>query len=454
MTTTEQRESVTREVDTFMAWISARNREQPEFLQAVREFVESVMPLVLDRPSYRQARILERLTEPDRVISFRVAWADDAGEMQVNRAYRVQFNNSIGPYKGGLRFHPTVNLSVLKFLGFEQIFKNSLTGLPMGGAKGGADFDPKGRSDNEVMRFCKTMMTELYRYIGEDVDVPAGDIGVGGREIGYLFGHYRRIANRVAGVITGKGISYGGSLIRTEATGYGCVYFVENMLNFKGNRIEGKTCVVSGSGNVALYTAEKAMQLGAKVVTLSDSDGFVYDPDGITPEKLAWAKALKEVRRGRIREYADHFKCEFRAGEKPWIVPCQIAFPSATQNELARGDAERLVRSGCIAVGEGANMPCTPEATEVFLGAGLAFGPAKAANAGGVAVSGLEQSQNALRLSWTRDEVDQRLRHIMKEIHDKCIDFGRHREGHVNYVVGANRAGFVKVADAMLALGT
>ncbi len=454
MTTTEQRESATREVDAFMRWISARNSEQPEFLQAVREFVESVMPLVLDRQSYRQAKILERITEPDRVISFRVAWVDDAGDMQVNRAYRVQFNNSIGPYKGGLRFHPTVNLSVLKFLGFEQIFKNSLTGLPMGGAKGGADFDPKGRSDNEVMRFCKTMMTELYRHIGEDVDVPAGDIGVGGREIGYLFGHYRRIANRVAGVITGKGISYGGSLIRTEATGYGCVYFVENMLNFRGNTIEGKTCVVSGSGNVALYTAEKAMQLGAKVVTLSDSEGFVYDPDGITPEKLAWAKGLKEVRRGRIREYADQFKCEFRAGEPPWIVPCQIAFPSATQNELAKGDAERLVRNGCIAVGEGANMPCTLEATEIFLRAGLAFGPAKAANAGGVAVSGLEQSQNALRLSWTRDEVDERLRHIMKGIHDKCIEFGRHREGDVNYVVGANRAGFVKVADAMLALGT
>jgi glutamate dehydrogenase (NADP+) len=346
-----------------------------------------------------------------------------------------------------------VNLSVLKFLGFEQIFKNSLTGLPMGGAKGGADFDPKGKTDSEVMRFCKTMMTELYRHIGEDVDVPAGDIGVGGREIGYLFGHYRRIANRVAGVITGKGIAYGGSLIRTEATGYGCVYFVENMLNARGNTLQGKTCVVSGSGTVALYTVEKAIQLGAKVVTLSDSEGFIYDPDGITMEKLAWAKGLKEVRRGRIREYAERFNCEFRANERPWIVPCQVAFPSATQNELDHEDAERLVRNGCIAVGEGANMPCTLEATQIFMKAGAAFGPAKAANAGGVAVSGLEQSQNAQRLSWTRDEVDQRLRHIMKGIHDKCIEYGGNGQGETNYVVGANRAGFVKVADAMLALG-
>jgi len=453
VTITDQSTPVAKEVETFMGTMEARNPAQPEFLQAVREFVESVMPMVLDRDSYRHGRILERITEPDRVITFRVAWLDDKGEMQVNRAYRVQFNNSIGPYKGGLRFHPTVNLSVLKFLGFEQIFKNSLTGLPMGGAKGGADFDPKGKSDTEVMRFCKTMMTELYRHIGEDVDVPAGDIGVGGREIGYLFGHYRRIANRVAGVITGKGIAYGGSLIRTEATGYGCVYFVENMLNARGNTLQGKTCVVSGSGNVALYTVEKAIQLGAKVVTLSDSEGFIYDPDGITMEKLAWAKGLKEVRRGRIREYAERFKCEFRPNERPWMVPCQIAFPSATQNEVGREDAEMLVRNGCVAVGEGANMPCTLEATQVFMKAGVAFGPAKAANAGGVAVSGLEQSQNALRLSWTRDEVDQRLRHIMKDIHDKCIEYGRDGRGDTNYVVGANRAGFVKVADAMLALG-
>jgi glutamate dehydrogenase (NADP+) len=435
-----------------MTWVAGRNPGQPEFLQAVREFVESVMPMVLEHTAYRKAKILQRITEPDRIIAFRVAWVDDAGEMQVNRAYRVQFNNAIGPYKGGLRFHPTVNLSVLKFLGFEQILKNCLTGLPMGGAKGGADFDPKGRSDNEVMRFCKTMMTELYRHIGEDVDVPAGDIGVGGREIGYLFGHYRRIANRVAGVLTGKGISYGGSLIRTEATGYGCVYFVENMLNHRGSTVAGKTCVVSGSGNVALYTVEKAVQLGARVVTLSDSEGFVYDPDGITLEKLAWVKTLKEVRRGRIREYADHFKCEFRPGRLPWIVPCQIALPSATQNELDRESAEMLVRNGCVAVGEGANMPCTLDATEAFLHANVAFGPAKAANAGGVAVSGLEQSQNAQRLSWTRDEVDQRLRHIMAGIHDKCIEYGRDGD-RINYVVGANRAGFVKVADAMLALG-
>ena len=452
MTITEYRESVSREVESFMTWVAGRNPGQPEFLQAVREFVESVMPMVLEHTAYRKAKILQRITEPDRIIAFRVAWVDDAGEMQVNRAYRVQFNNAIGPYKGGLRFHPTVNLSVLKFLGFEQILKNCLTGLPMGGAKGGADFDPKGRSDSEVMRFCKTMMTELYRHIGEDVDVPAGDIGVGSREIGYLFGHYRRIANRVAGVLTGKGISYGGSLIRTEATGYGCVYFVENMLNHRGSTVAGKTCVVSGSGNVALYTVEKAVQLGARVVTLSDSEGFVYDPDGITLEKLAWVKTLKEVRRGRIREYADHFKCEFRPGQPPWIVPCQIAFPSATQNELDRKSAEMLVRNGCVAVGEGANMPCTLDATEAFLHANVAFGPAKAANAGGVAVSGLEQSQNAQRLSWTRDEVDQRLRHIMAGIHDKCIEYGLDGD-RINYVVGANRAGFVKVADAMLALG-
>ncbi|HUF48729.1 MAG TPA: NADP-specific glutamate dehydrogenase, partial [Vicinamibacterales bacterium] len=386
MSTTEQAASAAKEVDAFMTALAARNPGQSEFLQAVREVVESVMPLVLDRAAYRDERVLERLTEPDRVVTFRVAWIDDTGRVEVNRAFRVQFSNVIGPYKGGLRFHPTVNLSVLKFLGFEQIFKNSLTGLPMGGAKGGADFDPKGRSDREVMRFCQAMMTELYRHIGEDVDVPAGDIGVSGREIGYLFGHYRRIANRVAGVLTGKGVTYGGSLIRTEATGYGCVYFVENMLQHRADSMDGKTCVVSGSGNVALYTAEKAMQLGAKVVTLSDSEGFIYEPDGLTPEKLAWAKDLKEVRRGRLREYADHFKCEFRAGAVPWIVPCQVAFPSATQNEIGRADAELLVKNGCLAVGEGANMPSTIEATSVFLDAGVAFAPGKAANAGGVAV--------------------------------------------------------------------
>jgi glutamate dehydrogenase (NADP+) len=442
-----------QEVESFMERLVARNPEQPEFHQAVREVAESLMPMILKRPDYQRARILDRLTEPDRVITFRVAWLDDKNDVQVNRAFRIQFNNAIGPYKGGLRFHPTVNLSVLKFLGFEQILKNSLTGLPMGGAKGGSDFDPKGKSDDEVMRFCQAMMTELYRHIGEDVDVPAGDIGVGGREVGFLFGQYRRIANRHAGVLTGKGLAYGGSLIRTEATGYGCVYFVENMLHHRGDSLKGKICAVSGSGNVALYTVEKAIQLGAKVVTMSDSEGFIYDKDGFTQEKLDFVKDLKEVRRGRIHEYADKFKAEFHAGKRPWIVPCQAAFPSATQNEVEKADAELLVRNGCKAVGEGANMPSTIEATNVFLASSVAFGPGKAANAGGVSVSGLEQSQNALRMSWTREEVDERLRGIMKRIHDKCVEHGSDADGHVNYVVGANRAGFAKVADAMLANG-
>ena len=442
-----------RAVESFMAWLTARNPGQPEFHQAVREVADSLMPFILDRPEYRRARILERLTEPDRVIMFRVAWIDDRGDVRINRAYRVQFNNAIGPYKGGLRFHPTVTLSVLKFLGFEQIFKNSLTGLPMGGAKGGSDFDPKGKSDAEVMRFCDAMMTELYRHIGEDVDVPAGDIGVGGREIGYLFGQYRRISNRHAGVLTGKGLAYGGSLIRTEATGYGCVYFVENMLKHKGDGLAGKICTVSGSGNVALYTVEKAMQLGAKVVTMSDSEGFIYDREGFTPEKLEWVKELKEVRRGRIREYGDTFHAEFHAGKRPWVVPCQAAFPSATQNEVDESDAAALIKNGCRAVGEGANMPSTIEATNAFLAAGVAFGPGKAANAGGVSVSGLEQSQNALRMFWTREEVDQRLQGIMQTIHDRCVQHGLQPDGSVNYVHGANRAGFAKVADAMLANG-
>ena len=440
-------------VDRFMDDLIARNPGQPEFHQAVREVVESLMPFVLERPDYQKARILERITEPDRIIAFRVTWVDDAGEVQINRGYRVQFSNAIGPYKGGLRFHPTVNLSVLKFLGFEQIFKNSLTGLPMGGAKGGSDFDPKGRSDAEVMRFCQAMMTELFRHIGEDVDIPAGDIGVGGREIGFLFGQYRRIANRVAGVLTGKGIAYGGSLIRTEATGYGCVYFVENMLNHRGESLRGRTCVISGSGNVALYTAEKAMALGARVVTMSDSEGFVYDQAGFTPEKLAWMKELKEVRRGRIREYADKFGCEYHADKRPWIVPCDAAFPSATQNELELDDAWTLVKNRCRAVGEGANMPSSLDATRALLSGGVLFGPGKAANAGGVSVSGLEQSQNAQRLSWTREEVDARLRDIMKRIHDQCVEYGTLPSGDVNYVQGANRAGFAKVADAMLANG-
>ena len=375
-----------RAVDQFMEWLAARTPGQSEFHQAVREVSDSIMPFILDRPEYRQARILERLTEPDRVIMFRVAWIDDRGDVQINRAYRVQFSNAIGPYKGGLRFHPTVTLSVLKFLGFEQIFKNSLTGLPMGGAKGGSDFDPKGKSDGEVMRFCEAMMSELYRHIGEDVDVPAGDIGVGGREIGYLFGQYRRISNRHAGVLTGKGLAYGGSLIRTEATGYGCVYFVENMLRHKGDSLAGKVCTVSGSGNVAIYTVEKAIQLGAKVVTMSDSEGFVYDKNGFTQEKVEWVKELKDVRRGRIREYADEFRAEFHANKRPWIVPCEAAFPSATQNEVDEHDANTLIKNGCRAVGEGANMPSTIEATNAFVAANVAFGPGKAANAGGVSV--------------------------------------------------------------------
>ena len=440
-------------VNDFMAQLTKRSPDQPEFHQAVREVAESLMPFVLERPEYQKARILDRLTEPDRIIIFRVTWLDDAGSVQINRGYRVQFSNAIGPYKGGLRFHPTVNLSVLKFLGFEQILKNSLTGLPMGGAKGGSNFDPKGKSDAEVERFCQAFMTELYRYIGDDVDVPAGDIGVGGREIGYLFGQYRRITGRFNSVLTGKGLAYGGSLIRPEATGYGCVYFVENMLRHVGDSLRGKTCVVSGSGNVATYTVEKATQLGGKVVTLSDSDGFIYDPAGIDEGKLAWVKELKEVRRGRIKEYADHFKCEFHAAKRPWAVPCQAAFPSAHENEIDRADAEVLVKNGCKVVGEGANMPTSLEATHVLIDGGVAFGPGKAANAGGVSVSGLEISQNAQRLVWSREEVDHRLSEIMKRIHERCVEYGRRPDGRVNYVDGANRAGFAKVADAMLANG-
>ena len=440
-------------VNDFMAQLTKRSPEQPEFHQAVREVAESLMPFVLERPEYQKARILDRLTEPDRIIIFRVTWLDDDGNVQINRGYRVQFSNAIGPYKGGLRFHPTVNLSVLKFLGFEQILKNSLTGLPMGGAKGGSNFDPKGKSDAEVERFCQAFMTELYRYIGDDVDVPAGDIGVGGREIGYLFGQYRRITGRFNSVLTGKGLAYGGSLIRPEATGYGCVYFVENMLRHVGDSLRGKTCVVSGSGNVATYTVEKAAQLGAKIVTLSDSDGFIYDPAGIDEDKLAWVKELKEVRRGRIKEYAEHFKCEFHPGKRPWAVPCQAAFPSAHENEIDRSDAEMLVKNGCKVVGEGANMPTSLEATHILIDGGVAFGPGKAANAGGVSVSGLEISQNAQRLVWSREEVDHRLSDIMKRIHERCVEYGRRPDGRVNYVDGANRAGFAKVADAMLANG-
>ena len=442
------------EVDCFMQGLIKRNPGETEFHQAVREVVETVMPYVLENPKYRQAQILERMTEPDRIVIFRVTWEDDEGNIRANRAWRVQVNNSIGPYKGGLRFHPSVNQSILKFLGFEQVLKNSLTGLPMGGAKGGSNFNPKGKSDREVMRFCQSLMTELHRHIGEDTDVPAGDIGVGAREISYLFGQYKRLANRFTGILTGKGLAFGGSLVRTEATGFGCVYFCENMLQHRGDSIRGKTVAVSGSGNVATYAAQKATELGGKVVTLSDSSGFVHDPDGIDDEKLEFVKELKEVRRGRIGEYADKFTgATFHEGQRPWSVACDVALPCATQNEINPAEAQTLVDNGVQAVCEGANMPTELDGVRTFLKAGVLFGPAKAANAGGVAVSGLEQSQNALRLSWSREEVDQRLHTIMDDIHRKCVKYGEQSDGAVNYVQGANLAGFVKVANAMLAYG-
>jgi glutamate dehydrogenase (NADP+) len=441
------------DLQSFMHGLIRRNPGEPEFHQAVQEVVETLLPFLQDHPTYREGNILERMTEPDRIIIFRVCWQDDDNNIRTNRAYRVQFNNAIGPYKGGLRFHKNVTLSVLKFLGFEQTLKNSLTGLPMGGAKGGSDFNPKGKSDSEVMRFCQSMMTELSRHIGEDVDIPAGDIGVGAREISYLFGQYKRINNRFTGTITGKGLAFGGSLVRTEATGYGCVYFTSHMLENKGDGLEGKICAVSGSGNVALYAVEKALDLGAKVVTMSDSSGFIHDPAGIDAEKLTFLKELKEVRRGRISEYAKKFRCEFHDARTPWSVPCQVAFPCATQNEVDEEAATTLIKNGIIAVGEGANMPCTLNATRAFLNAHVLLGPSKAANAGGVAVSGLEQSQNALRLSWSREEVRERLQQIMSDIHTKCCQFGEDGHGNINYVKGANIAGFVKVADAMLAYG-
>lgn len=441
------------DLDRFMKGLIRRNPGEPEFHQAVREVAESVLPFVLDHARYREALILERMTEPDRIVIFRVTWEDDRGNIRANRAWRVQFNNAIGPYKGGMRFHPTVTLSVLKFLGFEQVFKNSLTGLPMGGAKGGSNFNPRGKTEREVMRFCQSLMIELHRHIGEDTDVPAGDIGVGAREIGFMYGMYKRLENRVAGVLTGKGLTFGGSLVRTEATGYGCVYFCENMLNHRGDSIEGKTVAVSGSGNVAIYTAEKATQIGARVVTLSDSDGFVHDPAGIDAEKLSFVKELKEVRRGRIREYVERFPgASFHHGKRPWGVPCDVALPCATQNELDDDDARTLLGNGVQVVGEGANMPVTPAGIRVLAEAKTLLAPAKAANAGGVAVSGLEQSQNAMRLSWSREEVDDRLRTIMREIHDKCVEYGS-EDGVVDYRHGANIAGFVRVADAMLAYG-
>ena len=436
-----------------MNGLVTRNPGEPEFHQAVREVIECVMPVVETIPAYRSAKILDRLVEPERVILFRVPWVDDSGEVQINRGFRIEMNSAIGPYKGGLRFHPTVNLGVLKFLAFEQVFKNSLTTLAMGGGKGGSDFNPKGKSDNEVMRFCQSFMTELYRHIGPDTDVPAGDIGVGGREIGFLFGQYKRICNRFCGVLTGKGLSYGGSLIRPEATGYGAVYFAQEMLATRGESLAGKTATVSGSGNVAQYTVEKLLEYGAKPLTLSDSSGTIVDPDGIDAEKLAWVMDLKNVRRGRIGEYANQFKAaSFHANKRPWHVKCDLAFPSATQNEIDVNDAKTLVANGCTCVSEGANMPTCPEGVDVFLHAKILYGPGKAANAGGVAVSGLEMTQNSGVMRWPREEVDQRLQQIMKSIHANCVQYGRTGD-FVNYVRGANIAGFVKVADAMLQQG-
>ena len=437
-----------------MEWAKARNVAEPEFIQTVHEVAESVIPFIEENPKYKKARILERITEPERTIMFRVSWTDDAGNVHVNRGYRVEFNSAIGPYKGGLRFHPTVNLSVLKFLGFEQIFKNSLTTLPMGGGKGGADFDPKGKSDNEVMRFCQAFMTELSRHIGADTDVPAGDIGVGGREIGYMFGQYKRIRNEFTGVLTGKGLNWGGSLIRPEATGYGTVYFAQEMLATKSDGFKGKKVVISGSGNVAQYAAEKSTELGATVLTLSDSSGYILDNDGINAEKLAHVMHIKNVERGRISDYLKKYpSATFVAGKTPWTVACDIAMPCATQNELHGDDAKALIANGVKAVAEGANMPSTPEAIEAFAAARILFSPGKAANAGGVSTSGLEMSQNSLRLSWSREEVDQRLHGIMKSIHASCVKYGAREDGTIDYVKGANLAGFVKVADAMLDQG-
>lgn len=440
-------------LDEFMNGLARRNPGQPEFHQAVYEVAVHIVPFVLANPQYQKASIFERLTEPDRLVSFRVCWEDDAGNARVNRGYRVQHCNAIGPYKGGIRFHPSVSESVLKFLAFEQTFKNSLTGLPMGGGKGGADFNPKGKSDREVMRFCQAFMTELSRHIGPYTDVPAGDIGVGGREVSYMFGQYKRLTNQFTGVLTGKGLAFGGSEIRVEATGYGAVYFMEDMLKHRGDAIDGKTCAVSGSGNVAQYTCEKLTQLGGKVLTLSDSGGTIYDKDGITAEKLAWVKELKEVKRGRISEYTKEFSnAEYLDGKRPWGVPAQLAFPCATQNEINEDDARALVASGCMGVSEGANMPSEPPAINVFQGNKLMYAPSKAANAGGVAVSGLEMTQNSMRLSWTRDELNTRLRDIMQGIHDTCVEYGS-ADGHVDYLRGANVGGFVKVADAMMAYG-
>ncbi len=443
------------DLETFINGVKKRNPGQAEFVQAVQEVAEDIFEFIQDKSTYHENQILRRIAEPDRVVSFRVCWEDDQGNIRVQRGWRVQNNNSIGPYKGGLRFHPSVNESVLKFLAFEQTFKNSLTGLPMGGAKGGANFNPKGKSDNEVMRFCQSFMTELYRYVGADTDVPAGDIGVGAREIGYMFGQYKRITNQFTGVLTGKGLEYGGSLIRTEATGYGVVYFLQNMLEHTDNAIDGKTAVISGSGNVAIYAAEKVLQLGGKVLTLSDSDGYIHDPEGIDMERLQWVKALKNQRRGRIKEYTAEFKqASFHEGDTPWRVDCDIALPCATQNELNGDDARALVANGCIAVVEGANMPTDLEGKHVLESANILYGPGKAANAGGVAVSGLEMSQNSARTSWDEINLQSLLVDIMKGVHDRCVEYGEMPgKQPVDYVRGANIAGFKKVADAMLAFG-
>ena len=441
-------------IKEFISKVEKMNPNEPEFMQAITEVAEVIIPFIEENKEYQGKKLLERMAEPERTIMFRVSWTDDSGEIQVNRGYRVEFNSAIGPYKGGLRFHPSVNLSILKFLGFEQVFKNSLTTLPMGGGKGGSDFNPKGKTDAEVMRFCQSFMTELSRHIGPNTDVPAGDIGVGGREIGFLFGQYKRLRNEFTGVLTGKGLSYGGSLIRPEATGYGNVYFAKNMLATRGDSFEGKTVTISGSGNVAQYAAEKVIEFGGTVVTLSDSGGYIYDADGINTEKLAFVMELKNVKRARISEYVSQYpSAKYIAGERPWSVKCDIALPCATQNEVNKEEAQTLVDNGCFCVGEGANMPCTPEAVGIFTDNKILFSPGKASNAGGVATSGLEMSQNSLRLSWTAKEVDDKLHAIINDIHDACVTYGTDESGYIDYVKGANIAGFVKLADAMMAQG-
>ena len=439
-------------IEQFMDSVKNKNYGEEEFHQAVHEVVESLWDFLQDNPTYMHSNILDRIVEPERIIQFRVPWRNDRGDVKVNRGFRVEFNSSIGPYKGGLRFHPSVNLSILKFLGFEQVFKNSLTTLPLGGGKGGSNFDPKGKTDNEVMSFCQSFMTELHRHIGPDTDVPAGDIGVGGREIGYLFGQYKRIRNEFTGVLTGKGLNWGGSLIRPEATGYGCVYFAEEMLKRTKNSFDGKIVTVSGSGNVAQYATQKATELGAKVVSLSDSSGTIHDPDGVDSEKLDWVMNLKNNKRGRIKEYAEKFNVQYHDGSSPWIIPCDIALPCATQNEINKEEAKTLIRNGCKVVSEGANMPSDPDAINIFQNNNILFGPGKAANAGGVATSGLEMSQNSMRINWSREEVDGKLQSIMKNIHESCVIHGKESEG-INYVKGANIAGFIKVADAMIDQG-